>query len=197
MRSEQQQAHDRGKQDEVFHRGLCRYCATRHRARLDRGQTGPPLPPKDALTRLAGNPFAGGCVGARGIVTLGRSTRRRSLPAGRARMTHTSIRLLGMLLLISMVSGCATLAGESTQKLNIQTVDAEGTHRRRHELSRQQCIGGLRRRHARCSTCGCGGRHRRWSLNAAATALRSRAPSWFRGPSRCNPCNCYCQAAAA
>ena len=42
-------------------------------------------------------------------------------------MTHTSIRLLGMLLLISMVSGCATLAGESTQKLNIQTVDAEGS----------------------------------------------------------------------
>jgi len=41
-------------------------------------------------------------------------------------MTHTSIRLLGMLLLIGTLSGCATLAGDSTQKLNIQTIDAEG-----------------------------------------------------------------------
>ena len=60
------------------------------------------------------------------MVTLGRSTAAKALPAGRVRMTHTSIRLLGMLLLIGTLSGCATLAGDSTQKLNIQTIDAEG-----------------------------------------------------------------------
>ncbi|HTN50108.1 MAG TPA: hypothetical protein VMK32_11810 [Burkholderiaceae bacterium] len=35
-------------------------------------------------------------------------------------------RMLGALLLAGALSGCATLAGDSTQKLNIQTVDGEG-----------------------------------------------------------------------
>jgi len=41
-------------------------------------------------------------------------------------MNLTSSRNLGALLLSVALSGCATLAGDATQKLNIQTVDGDG-----------------------------------------------------------------------
>lgn len=41
-------------------------------------------------------------------------------------MSASIVRLLCAALAVGWLSGCATLAGDSTQKLNIQTVDTEG-----------------------------------------------------------------------